>query len=79
MDKISCKLVEYDSALTNELRTVVIHSRSVYSQTRSAILAIYQKMHIEKSERSKRGIVGSRENRKYMYSRISMFRTSLEP
>ena len=26
--------MEYDSALTNELRTVVIHSRSVYGQTR---------------------------------------------
>ena len=26
----------YDSALTNELRTIVIHSRSVYSQTRLA-------------------------------------------
>ena len=26
--------MEYDSALTNELRSVVIHSRSVYSQTR---------------------------------------------
>ena len=26
--------MEYDSVLTNELRTVVIHSRSVYSQTR---------------------------------------------
>ena len=30
--------MEYDSALTNELRTVVIHSRSVYNQT---ILANY--------------------------------------
>ena len=28
--------MEYDSALINELRTVVIHSRSVYSQTRLA-------------------------------------------
>ena len=28
--------MEYHSALTNELRTVVIHSRSVYSQTRLA-------------------------------------------
>ena len=28
--------MEYDSALTNELRTVVRYSRSVYSQTRLA-------------------------------------------
>ena len=28
--------MEYGSVLTNELRTVVIHSRSVYSQTRLA-------------------------------------------
>ena len=30
--------MEYDSALTNELRTAVIHSRSVYSQMRLADL-----------------------------------------
>ena len=50
--------MEYDSALTNKLGTVVIHSRSVYSQARSADFGYIP---VCKSK-NPRGIVASREN-----------------
>ena len=50
--------MENDSASTNELRTLVIHSRSVYSQTRLADFGYIPEC---KSE-NPRGIVASRDN-----------------
>ena len=54
--------VEYDSALTNELRIVVIHSRSVYSQRKLADLGYIPECKSKNPIGLDEVIIASREN-----------------